>query len=301
MYPRIHSELHVNHSARRYSLPASNFSIIPFSIYKLLEKLPLVTSFLLFFLFSVIILLGIFALWLLIIKRNTSYAIHENFVLLEITPAWDTKQSIYSTEQLFATIHTLGGFNSFFNTLLGRKKAYSFEIVSTKNEGIRYLIRVPLAEKTIVKNNIAAFLPDGVIREVEDYLSNDVVTIPAKDFESFEFCQVSHFAIPLAKKENLSEIDPIAYITNHMTGLTTSEFISLQLILSPVTNKSHRRITNNVENILELDAQKIAIPQELKRQSNRIQTGITLLDMTFTIFLFYYFDSRYFRQLSFYE
>lgn len=207
-------------------------------------------------------------------------------MLLEVTPPWDTKQSLFSTEQLFTTIHTLGEYNSFLNTLLGRKKTYSFEIVSTKNEGIRYLIRVPYAEKEIVKNNITAFLQDCIIREVSDYLPSDVLTIPTQNFDSFEFRQISHFAIPLTKEEKLSEFDPIAYITNHMTGLTSSEFISLQLILSPVTNTSHRRITSNIKNILELDSERVDIFQELHRQSTRIQSGISFLDVTVTIFLF---------------
>src|SRR5690606_15576831 len=52
-----------------------------------------------------------------------------------------------------------------------------------------------------------------------------------------QFRLANHFAFPLKRQEELSEHDPIAYITGNMTKLSKDELVVFQLVASPV-NKS---------------------------------------------------------------
>src|SRR5258708_5766727 len=59
-------------------------------------------------------------------------------ILLELTPPAITDKSAYTTQQLISVLHNAGAQESIVDRLLGRKIMFSFEIVSTKEKGIRY-------------------------------------------------------------------------------------------------------------------------------------------------------------------
>lgn len=79
----------------------------------------------------------------LILRRCLSIRsiLTEKSILLELTPPASTEKTAYTTQQLFSVIHNLGRQLSVIDKFWGKKNRYSFEIVSTKQDGIRYLIQ----------------------------------------------------------------------------------------------------------------------------------------------------------------
>src|SRR3989344_5853911 len=78
-------------------------------------------------------------------------SLNDQSVLLEFTPPAFTAKTAYSTQQLFSVIRNLGKRKTFLDKLLDKKTLLSFEIVSTLNQGIRYLIRTTPVETNNVK------------------------------------------------------------------------------------------------------------------------------------------------------
>ena len=95
-------------------------------------------------------------------------------VLLELTPPAITEQSAYSTEKLFQLINSLGSQRSIKDILLGLKPKFSIEIVSTKSQGIRYLLRTGRKEAGALKKSFISYLPQVKVSEVDDYLSESL-------------------------------------------------------------------------------------------------------------------------------
>ncbi len=83
--------------------------------------------------------LTLYALLKLLLVR---LELKQKYVLFEIRPLTETLQSPLSTQQLFNLIHGLARQRSLFYKLMDAYKSYAFEIVSTKKEGIRYLLRI---------------------------------------------------------------------------------------------------------------------------------------------------------------
>jgi hypothetical protein len=162
---------------------------------------------------------------LLLIKRLAL----EHFIIFEVLPLQITEQSAFTTSQFFNFIHGLSRDNSFIKRFFNLRMEYAFEIVSTKEDGIRYLIRVPKKDASILKKNILSYLPGTEVKEVDDYISKD-----SAFSEVIEFKLSNHFAFPLRKQTKLEEYDPIAYITGMMTKLSKDEIIAFQVLTSPV-------------------------------------------------------------------
>lgn len=157
------------------------------------------------------------------------FQLGQETTFLEVKPPQETLQSSYTTQQLFTLIHGLAGQRSFWERLLGFQKSYSFEIVSTKNDGIRYLLRVSKEDVDVIQKNLLSYLPGIAVSQTKDYLPPlDDTSVVAR------FALARHFAFPLKKQEDLKEHDPIAYITGNMTKLAQDEVIAFQLIASPL-------------------------------------------------------------------
>lgn len=156
--------------------------------------------------------------------------IRQAHTLFEIKPPRSAEQSAYTTQQLFNLIHSLANQRPWQQRLFRVSKNYSFEIVSTKEDGIRYLIRVGTDDADLIKKSLISFLPGVRISESKDYLQDslDKPTIA-------EFKLANHFAFPLKDQEVLNQHDPIAFITGSMTKLTPSELVAFQLVVSPIT------------------------------------------------------------------
>ena len=156
------------------------------------------------------------------------------YTILEIKPLQVTLQSPYSTQEFFNLIHGLNSQQFWFYKILGIRNSYSFEIVSTKSDGIRYLIRVSSEEVSFIKSSLYAYLPGIDITIRDDYIPTAFGEINVR-IAGFKLA--NHFALPLKRHENLSEQDPIAYITGAMTKLSQDELISLQIVLTPLEKK----------------------------------------------------------------
>ena len=205
------------------------------------ELLPLGSryySFLVVFLVTVSVILVLFIIRRIFLIRKS---LREEPVFLEITPPAFTEINASTTEQLFSVIHNLGERKTLPDKLLGRKATFSFEIVSTLKDGIRYLVRTDPEEAANFKRSLISYLPQVGVRAAEDYLPADLDKQNGLYTQVSEFKLKRHFAYPLQKKDILKEHDPVAYITGVMTKLSPTELVSFQIVLSP-TQKGETKL-----------------------------------------------------------
>jgi len=153
-------------------------------------------------------------------------------VLLEVKPLRETEQSSYSTQELFNLFHNISLHRSFLERLFGIRKSLSFEIVSSRVSGIRYVIRTPAYLASLMKNSLLSYLPGIQVSEIKEYLFTD-------NYHSLvtELSLSNHFSLPLKSHENLDVNDPIAYITGSMTKLKAHELMAYQIVSSPVNKR----------------------------------------------------------------
>jgi len=127
-----------------------------------------------FFLLAVIVLIG----GGLIILGHKLFLVYLQlkpiFTFLEVKPPQQTLQSSYTTQQLFTLLHGLAQQRSWWQRLIGNQKNYSFEIVSTKDEGIRYLLRVHEEDADLIKKGLLSYLPGMSITIINDYLPKNL-------------------------------------------------------------------------------------------------------------------------------
>ncbi len=153
-------------------------------------------------------------------------------ILLEAKPLRETLQGSYSTQQLFTLLNGLAKQKSFWNRFVNANRQYGFEIVATKEEGIRYLIRVTEDDLELVQKGLLSYLPGIRVTEVPEYLQDN------SDHEQITtITQSNHFAFPLKQLQNLEEYDPIAYLTGNMTKLEKDELLVFQVVVSPLNKK----------------------------------------------------------------
>jgi hypothetical protein len=153
--------------------------------------------------------------------------------LFEVSPPTSTEQSSFTTTQLFTSVHGLLRQRSWLLRLFDVTKSYSFEIASTKEKGIRYILRLSTDDAQIVKKNLIAYLPGIQVKDVSDYLD-----INSPKGHIIDIRLTNHFAFPLKKQDNLAEYDPIAYITGTMTKLAEDEMVAVQMVVSPVSRST---------------------------------------------------------------
>ena len=177
---------------------------------------------------------------------------------LELTFPSDTGKSAYATEQLYTLLHTLARRkDGFLGITFGIKKEHSLEIVSTKNEGIRYILAADLKSVEIIKRSLLSFLPGLKIREIGDYLTSvPALNIGAKDKKDekvhvgvVELFLSSDFVLPLQNQKILKEHDFISYLTGAMTRLDKDELISFQIVTTPVLAGSHNKAISHMQRL----------------------------------------------------
>ena len=168
----------------------------------------------------------------------------EQSMLLELTPPSFTEQESYTTDQLFSVIHALGNQRSFKDRLLGLKPRFSLEIVSTQNQGIRYLVRTSPKQVNILRKSLLSYLPHLIIKTTNEYLPESVYSFKGHLYKILEFKLSKHFAFSLKRQNELEKHDPIAYITGMMTKLAPGELISLQVVVTPAKKNDTKKIRN---------------------------------------------------------
>lgn len=232
----------------------------------------------LLFLIPAVIVVSLFLLRFIFRIRKT---LQEPSILLELTPPAITEKTAYTTKNFFSVIHTSGNQKSILDKLLGKKTTFSFEIVSTQSQGIRYFIRTTPSQVNNIKHHILSYLPSVSVKMVNEYLPNK----NTKNYKSkvIELMQTKHFAYPFEKQETLEEHDPVAYITGMMTKLSPGELISFQMIITPTETKQKDVIRNMIfrgEDVLKY-LNKTVVPSYLGIFSMIIQLFGFLLSSVF--------------------
>jgi hypothetical protein len=174
------------------------------------------------------------------IKRT----IKQQYSFLEVTPAYNSMKSAFSTNQLFKVIHSIHASSSFLDKFLKVKKTISCEIVSTKEKGIRYILRVSKEDVPTVKKSLLAYVSSIQLTEVEDYAPSH-----GQHYMLKEFKLTKSYIFPLQDQSVLAEFDPIAYVTAHMTKLDRNELLSLQIVTTPILSATHGGITDHIHDL----------------------------------------------------
>ncbi len=189
----------------------------------------------------------------------------ETYVYLEVKPTDKTLKSPLSTNQLFVLLHSLGKQNSAFERLINLKRNISLELVSTKEEGIRYILRVLVKDVSMVKKTLLAYLPGIEIDEVTDYLSSQLGS-SNKNYLGVKGLKLAKpYVYPLQDQSTLNQYDPIAYITAHMTKLNENELVSLQFICTPVREQTHGNIISHNRELNKLLLNNADIGSEIQK------------------------------------
>jgi hypothetical protein len=164
------------------------------------------------------------------------HRIRSNKSLLEIISPQNNKQTLLATEQFLSTIHALGKQRTFIEKLIGKKKVTSLEIVSSKEQGIRFLIQIPGNDAEIVKKHLLSFLPGAKISEVADYLASDLKGFERQPSRTVSLRLLQNYQHPLKDQTQLAQHDPVAYITGQMTKLNDGDLCSVQFVIDPVNS-----------------------------------------------------------------
>lgn len=175
-------------------------------------------------------------LTVLIINRR--HLKQRTMVWLEITPPASITKTPGATEHLFSVIHGNRAARSTKHKLLGRAPVMSFEIVSTKQTGIRYLVQVEASQQESLQKAITSYIPSSKVAKVDppEYKQAHVI----------EFKQQRHYILPITLVDIMDQHDPLSYITGAMTKLKDGEQITMQLILTPVNLREARQLSRRI-------------------------------------------------------
>ena len=133
---------------------------------QIVERLQTILPWLGLLVVSITILAFVIGLILRLYNYYRKY--NQEAVLLELTPPAFTNKAPLATTQLFSVLHGLLKSRSFKDALLRYVPSFSLEIVSTKDKGIRYLIRSSKINEELIRQAVAAYSPDVKVRVVKD-------------------------------------------------------------------------------------------------------------------------------------
>lgn len=188
------------------------------------------------------------------------------YAFLQLTFPSDTTKSAYATEQLHILMRSMVRYPKFWPRMAARKQPYSLELVATRDDGIRYVIRIPKQEVETVKRTLVSFLSGLKVKETTDYLQD----IDGLAWSVTELKLSGDFVLPLASQKALEEHDPVAYLTGHMRNLLPDELMAVQIVAVPVFDNTHpnelrhirhtqHRIALNKEIAPKLTAHKVNV------------------------------------------
>lgn len=141
---------------------------------------------------------------------------------LEVTPPAHSEKQPAATEQLFAILRRMSS----------DRETISVEIISSHDEGIRYLIRALPSDIPAIQRHIASYLPEAQFRTLDDFALPDVEAASQPN-RVLELKQTSHYAYPLHPQDDLAASDPVTYLAGAMTKLEPDETIVMQTVLAP--------------------------------------------------------------------
>lgn len=210
---------------------------------------------------------------------NRRHLTYREMTWLEVTPPSSIAKTPEATEQLFSVIHGMRAARQVKEKLYNRSPVMSFEIVSTRKEGIRFLIQIETSRSKSVQKIIISYIPDAKVQEV--------MRSQAEVDEVIEFKEAGHYVLPLTLTSAFERHDPLSYVTGAMTKLTDNEEVTLQIIAMPVRLReaeilSHKILGN--ENILQqVHAGDLSFVQKIANVFGKAASGVT--DLTGEVYM----------------
>jgi hypothetical protein len=174
---------------------------------------------------------------------------------LELTFPHDNSKSALASEQLHRILQSGLHPNGRIPRLAAHKKTYTFEMVATRDGGIRYVIAVPAAEVEPIKRSLLSFMPDLKISEINDYLGK----VEHGPVAVAELKFAADFVLTLQSQNALDEHDPMAYITGHMTKLSQGDMVAFQMVTSPIATATHHRVIRRVRRLEKAVAEGLSL------------------------------------------
>lgn len=190
----------------------------------------------------------------------------ESYTFMQLTFPSDTSKSAYATEQLHILLRSLVGYKNIWDRFVARKQPYSLELVATKDEGIRYVIRIPSRESEHVHSMLLSFLPGMKVKTIDDYMDDT-----AGQVCSAELMFAGDYVLPLGVNKALNEHDPVAYLTGHMRNLQKGEIAAYQIVAVPVFDNTHRILLRRIRRFITRIAQRKTVSSELMNERDRIR------------------------------
>lgn len=196
------------------------------------------------FVFASISLIFYFlALKIILIRKYLT----QKYIFLEIRPTDRTLKTSLSTTQLFNILHSIEKPYTWFERFIKLKKNISYELVSTKQDGIRFILRIPKEDASSIRKTLLAYLSGIEIKEISDYLDHKNDIQPNSIIRKLILSK--SFVYPLTTQSNLIQHDPLAYLTAHMTKLWPNEVVVLQFVCTSVDKNTHTKETRFINTI----------------------------------------------------
>lgn len=200
---------------------------------------------------------------------NRRHLKRRDMIWLEVTPPSWVARTPEATEQLFSVIHGMYTTRKAKDKLMKRSPVMSFEIVSTKADGIRYLIQVERFRSDAIQKAVAAYIPEAKVKEILPPEMTSGSTI--------EFKQANHYVLPLTLTSAMAQHDPLSYVTNAMTKLEDGEQITMQIIVSPTklreASKLAHKILGNEDILRSVNGKNFLLLSRVSDALNRLLMG----------------------------
>jgi Helicase HerA, central domain len=192
------------------------------------------------FLFCLIISVTL-TVWLALVLLRAVFRLRRQsrmeLSFLEVTPPANIDVTPEATTSLFAVLHAFdaGGKHNRPNR---QGTCLSLEIVSSRQDGIRFIVAVNKPHARSLEKHILAYIHDARISRVDDYL----VQIKDRYMKLQNFRLRRHFAYPLKRYITSGQKDPLAYLLGTMSQLEPGELMAFQLVVSPADVKGAARL-----------------------------------------------------------
>lgn len=208
-------------------------------------------------------------------------------VVLEMTPPAFKDKRPDANRMLFQALHGFGQSRTLLEKILGIYNYFSLEIIATKEQGIRYLLRCNEKQYKNLDRIITTHMPEVIIKVVSDPL----IPASAKAMSLLRIRQSAHYMYPLVRYERDDTHDLIGYITGAMTKLGANEQFIYQVTISPrqleASKKLRKKIVANENLIYEYHNR---MPSLLNRTFGVINK--LLFGLADTVSLVYHTDTQ---------
>lgn len=189
------------------------------------------------------------AISLLVGKVAALYSlIRLNYVVIQLRPLAGSRSSKDDVNNFFAVIHGLINKRSMF----GPKVHVSFEVTSSRRNGIIYSVRIPEFLNESFRRALYAYYPELEITQVNDPVRSIADLSKAR---ILSYRQGLNYSMPLASYDD-TKSDPMNYIVGSLTSLNDGDAAGLQILLNATGSQRPARITR----IIKLTSRLMFLP-----------------------------------------